>query len=64
MHWQKLPKSWGDEFILRDDGGSWDLGYTRTVQRPDGNLVTVYYYNLDNDKERFIGATLWSPGSK
>ena len=57
-------KTWGDEFILRDDGGSWDLGYTRTVQRPDGNLVTVYYYNLDNDKERFIGATVWSPGSK
>lgn len=56
-------KSWGREFILRDDGGSWDLGYTRTVQRPDGNLVTVYYYNLDNDKERFIGATIWSPGS-
>jgi Neuraminidase (sialidase) len=57
-------KTWGDEFILRDDGGSWDLGYTRTVQRPDGNLVTVYYYNLDNDKERFIGATVWNLGSK
>jgi hypothetical protein len=57
-------KTWGDEFILRDDGGSWDLGYTRTVQRADGNLVTVYYYNLDNDKERFIGATIWNPGTE
>ena len=49
--------------MLRDDGGSWDLGYTRTVQRPDGKLVTVYYYNLDKDAERFIGATIWDPGA-
>jgi hypothetical protein len=56
-------KTWGEEIVLRDDGGSWDLGYTRTVQRPDGKLVTVYYYNLDKDAERFIGATIWDPGA-
>lgn len=53
-------KTWDDEVVLRADGGSWDLGYTRTVQRPDGKLVTVYYYNLA-DAERFIGATIWTP---
>jgi len=56
-------KTWGEEIVLRDDGGSWDLGYTRTVQRPDGKLVTVHYYNLDKDAERFIGATIWDPGA-
>lgn len=52
--------TWGDEVVLRSDGGTWDLGYTRTVQRPDGQLVTVYYYNV-GDTERFIGATIWEP---
>ncbi len=53
-------RTWDDEVVLRDDGGSWDLGYTRTVQRPDGRLVTVYYYNVAN-ADRFIGATIWEP---
>jgi hypothetical protein len=55
-------KTWGEEFTLRSDGGSWDLGYPRMVQRPDGKLVTVYYYNSDAKSERFIGATIWDPG--
>lgn len=54
--------TWGEEIILREDAGGWDLGYPRSVQRPDGKIVTVYYYNLANDKERFIGATIWDPG--
>ncbi|OVE78632.1 hypothetical protein BVY01_04885, partial [bacterium I07] len=54
-------KSWGDEIILRDDGGNWDLGYPRTVQRSDGKLVTVYYFNEHEDKERYIGVTIWTP---
>ena len=60
---QDRGETWGDEIVLRDDGGNWDLGYTRTVQRPDGKIVTVYYYNLDADSERFIGATIWDPGA-
>ena len=54
-------RTWGPQIVLRDDGGSPDLGYTRTVQRTDGKLVTVYYYNVDADSERFIGATIWEP---
>jgi hypothetical protein len=53
--------SWGEEIILRRDGGSWDLGYPRSVQRPDGKVVSVYYYNDDPEKERFIGGTIWDP---
>jgi hypothetical protein len=52
-------QTWSEDIILRADGGNWDLGYPRTVQRPDGKLVTVYYYNDAADKERYIAATLW-----
>jgi hypothetical protein len=54
-------KSWGEVIHLRDDGGCSDLGYPRTIQRPDGVIVTTYYFNDDPDTERFIGATLWTP---
>lgn len=54
--------TWGEERILRDDAGCWDLGYPRTVQRKDGKLVTVYYFNDDPEKERYIAATLWDAG--
>ena len=53
-------KTWSAEIPLRT-GAAWDLGYTRTVQRPDGKLVTVYYFNDAPDRERFIGATIWNP---
>ena len=52
--------TWSDPLILRDDGGDADLGYTRTVQRADGQVVTVYYTNDHTDGERYIGATVWS----
>lgn len=52
-------QTWSAEIPLRTGGGTWDLGYTRTVQRPDGKLVTVYYFNDHKDTERYIGATIW-----
>ena len=54
-------RTWDDEIALRSDAAAWDLGYPRTVVRPDGSLVTVYYYNLQANGERFIGATIWKP---
>jgi hypothetical protein len=54
--------TWSPEIVLRADAGAWDIGYTRTVQRPDSNLVTIYYYNDDARTERYIGATIWNPG--
>ncbi len=55
-------RSWSDEYVLRDDGCSDDIGYTQTTLRPDGKVVTVYYY-CDNDTgpERYIAATIWTP---
>jgi hypothetical protein len=53
-------RTWGEEIVLRDDGANGDLGYTRTVQRDDGSVVTVYYFNdAASGPERYIGATLW-----
>jgi hypothetical protein len=54
-------RSWGEEIHLRDDGGCADLGYPRSIQRPDGVIVTTYYFNDQADTERYIAATLWMP---
>jgi hypothetical protein len=54
-------RSWSSEIVLRNDGGCWDLGYTRSVQRADGKIVTVYYFNDDPAHERQINATIWDP---
>jgi hypothetical protein len=53
--------TWGDEITLREDAGSHDIGYTRTVQRADGTLVTVYYFNDQMGGSCYIAATLWKP---
>jgi len=54
-------KSWGDEIVLRDDGGTWDLGYPRMMVRPDGKLVTIYYFNTEEYPGSHIVATIWDP---
>jgi len=59
--------SWGPEIILRDDGGSPDLGYSRSCQRADGSIMTFYYFNSAHDSIQFhggvrhIAATIWEP---
>ncbi len=59
---EDMGRTWSGDIILRDDGGGGDLGYPRTVQRPDGKLVTAYYFNDDPDAERYIGCTIWDAG--
>jgi hypothetical protein len=54
-------KVWGDDIVLRQ-GATWEIGYTRSVQRPDGKVVTVYYYPEQPDAGRTIEATIWDPG--
>jgi hypothetical protein len=56
-------KTWGKEFNIRPDGPWWDLGYPRSVQRPDGKIVTTYYFMRAKDTERYIAATIWDPGT-
>jgi hypothetical protein len=52
-------KTWSEALVLRDDGAGRDIGYPRTVQRPDGVIVTVYYFYDKSDVDRKIIATLW-----
>lgn len=55
-------KSWSGEIVLRDDSATWEVGYPRSVQRPDGKIVTVYYFAEHANTERAILATIWDPG--
>jgi len=54
-------KTWGLEITLRTDGGGRDLGYPRSMQRSDGQIVTVYYFHDEPKTERYIAATIWEP---
>jgi hypothetical protein len=58
---QDQGRTWSSDITLRSGATDWDLGYTRSVQRPDGKIVTVYYYNDASSTERYIGATIWAP---
>ena len=48
-------KSWGPEIIVRDDGGSWDLGYPNSWYAGDGQIGTLYYFNSKADKVKANG---------
>lgn len=38
-----------EEFVIRDDGGSGDLGYPWPLVFPDGRVLVVYYFNRADD---------------
>ncbi|MCK4677154.1 MAG: exo-alpha-sialidase [Bacteroidales bacterium] len=53
-------KTWSKDYFLRDDGSGQDIGYPRVVQRPDGKIVALYYFeDKETGHERYIGATIW-----
>jgi len=60
-------RTWGRERVLRDDGGSWDLGYPRVIETAPGKLLTVYYMNRRDDPiqmnggVRHIAQTVFTP---
>lgn len=45
------------EFIIRDDGGSGDLGYCWSVMLDRKRVLVVYYFN-DNNNLRYIAGTI------
>lgn len=55
-------QTWGPIIVLRTGAAGWDIGYTRSVQRPGGKIVTVYYWDQSSDKDGYIAATIWNPG--
>ena len=56
-------KTWKNEFIIRDDGGSWDLGYPVSVQLDNGDIFSVYYFNDSTDKIQQDGGVRYIAGS-
>lgn len=58
-------QSWGPELIVRDladfqsVSGTRDFGYPRLFQRPDGRLVTTYFWCSPAHPETHIEATLF-----
>lgn len=46
------------EFVLRDDGGSTDIGYPWAAQLPDGRILVAYYFNLNNGTRHIAGSLL------
>ena len=54
--------TWNEPIVLRNDGGGRDIGYPRSVERPDGKIVTIYYFwDKKTGPERYIAATIWNP---
>jgi hypothetical protein len=48
-----------EEMVLRDDGGSSDLGYPWAALMQDGRVLVAYYFNKD-DGTRHIAGTILS----
>jgi sialidase-1 len=48
----------GEEIVLRDDGGSGDLGYPWSCLTADGRLLAVYYFNQADGPRQIAGTFL------
>ncbi len=55
-------KTWSIPYILRQDGSGRDMGYPRIMQRSDGRIAAIYYFqDAITGPERYIGCTIWTP---
>ena len=52
-------RTWGGESIIRDDGGTPDLGYPRLVRLDGRTFLTVYYFCEGDGEERFIAGSMF-----
>ena len=50
---------WGEELVLTDDGVDWDLGYPASVSLLNGNILTVWYQYLPQDRLASIFFAEW-----
>lgn len=54
-------KSWPDEYVIRDDARTWDIGYPRAHTMDDGTVLVMYYYTTQENPQQHIAATRWTP---
>ncbi len=57
-------RTWPDEFILRDDALTWDLGYPRAHVLDNGDVLALYYYNTREMPQQHIAFTRWTPPAR
>jgi BNR repeat-like domain len=57
-------RTWGPEIIVRDDGGSWDVGYPRAWEAAPGKIGVIYYFNSKDDPVQLkaTGKQPWGEG--
>jgi len=48
-------RTWGGELIVRDDGGSWDVGYPNAWATDDSKVGVIYYFNSKDDPVQVNG---------
>jgi hypothetical protein len=53
--------TWGPEIIVRNDGGSWDLGYPRVWEAAPGQVGALYYFNSKDDPVQVKAASQAQP---
>lgn len=53
-------RSWSPEIIVRNDAGSWDIGYPRAWEVSPGRVGVVYYYNAKDDPMQ-VKTNAWPP---
>jgi sialidase-1 len=46
------------EIVLREDGGSYDIGYPWAVQLNDKQVLVTYYFNIDQGTRHIAGTIL------
>ncbi len=56
-------ESWGEELIIRDDGGSRDLGYPRAAELSGGRMLISYYMNDKSDPIQLNGGVRYIAGT-
>jgi len=54
-------RRWSKPVILRRGSRNWDFGYSRSLQRPDGKVITIYYWATPEHRNQYIAATIWDP---
>ena len=57
-------RTWGPQIIVRDDGGSWDVGYPRAWEAAPGRIGAIYYYNTKDDPVQVkpLAGSRWGEG--
>jgi hypothetical protein len=54
-------RTWSGPVILRTGVRNWDFGYSRSLQRSDGRVITVYYWATPEHRNQYLTATIWEP---